>query len=232
MDEHHQHHQEAVMKTDRELEDDVLAELDWDPKISDPTEIAVAAYRGHVTLRGTVGSLHQRRAAVAAAKRVDGTYDVEDQLQVRILDDLARDDAEIRGAALQALEWNAQVGASAIDVAVDVGHVTLTGHVDWPYQKQAAEETVATMIGVLGVRNEIEVTGSMMEVGTLADRIGEAMRRSAQADADRISITIGDGSVTLEGSVTSWAEHDAAIAAASAAPGVRTVHDHLLVSDI
>jgi osmotically-inducible protein OsmY len=223
--------QEAIMKTDRELEDDIRAELEWDPKIPDPREIAVAARLGHVTLRGTVSGLHQRRAAAAAAKRVDGTFDLDDQLKVRIMDGLARDDADVRGAALQALQWNAQVPAASIDVAVDVGHVTLTGHVDWPYQKQAAEETVAAMVGVTDVRNEIAVAGTMMEVATLADDIGAALRRSAQADANRIAIHVHDGGVTLEGKVTSWAEHDAAIAAASAAPGVRIVHDHLLVRD-
>jgi osmotically-inducible protein OsmY len=217
------------MKTDSELEDDVLAELEWDPKIPDPAEIAVAARLGHVTLRGTVNSLHQRHAAVAAAKRVDGTFDVDDELKVRIMDELAREDAEVRGAALQALEWNAQVPASAIDVDVDAGRVTLTGHVDWPYQKAAAEDTVASMVGVTAVRNEIEVAGTLLEIGTLADRIGEALRRSAQADANRISVHVADGAVVLSGNVTSWAEHDAAIAAASAAPGVRIVHDHLLV---
>jgi osmotically-inducible protein OsmY len=220
------------MKTDQQLEDDVRAELQWEPRIPGPLEIAVAARRGHVTLRGTVGSLHQRRAAVAAAKRVDGTFDVDDQLKVRILDGPARDDAELRGVALQTLQWNAQVPADLVDVAVDTGHVTLTGHVDWPYQKAAAEETVADMAGVIDVRNEIQVAGTLMEIGTLADDIGAALRRSAQADANRITIEVRDGGVTLEGNVTSWAEHDAAIAAASAAPGVRIVRDHLLVRDI
>jgi osmotically-inducible protein OsmY len=220
------------MKTDHQLEDDVRAELEWDPRIPAPLEIAVAARRGHVTLRGMVGSLHQRRAAVAAAKRVDGTFDVDDQLKARIMDEPARDDAELRGVALQALQWNAQVPADAIDLAVDAGHVTLTGHVDWPYQKDAAEETVAGMAGVVDVRNEIEVAGTMVEIGTLADDIGAALRRSAQADANRITIHVHDGGVTLAGNVTSWAEHDAAIAAASDAPGVRIVHDHLLVRDV
>jgi osmotically-inducible protein OsmY len=218
------------MKSDRQLEDDLRAELEWDPAVDDPTEIAVAATRGHVVLRGTVGSLHARRAAVAAVKRVDGAYEVDDQLKIRLMDELARDDAEIRGAALQGLQWNVQVPASRIDVDVDFGHVTLSGHVDWPYQKQAAEDTVSSMVGVTAVRNDIEVTGRMLEVATLTDSIGAALRRSAQADADRISIRVDDGRVVLEGKVTSWAEHDAAIAAASAGPGVRVVADHLRVS--
>lgn len=217
------------MKTDAQLEQDLRAELDWDPKIADAEEIAVAAHRGHVTLRGTAPSFHQRRVAVSAAKRVEGTFDVDDRIEVRLMDDLAREDAEVRGAALQALQWNVQVPASRVDVAVDHGHLTLMGHVDWPYQKDAAEDTVATMVGVVGVRNEIEVTSRLGEVGKLADRIGAALQRSAQADANQIAIRVTDGGVVLEGDVTSWAEHDAAIAAASAAPGVRAVHDRLSV---
>jgi osmotically-inducible protein OsmY len=218
------------MKNDRQLEDDVRAELDWDPAINDPGAIAVAAYRGHVTLRGTLPSLHQRRTAVAAAKRVRGTFDVDDQLSVRLMDELAREDAELRGAVLQAFAWNVQVPAAQIDVAVDVGHVRLSGRVDWPYQRAAAEDTVSTMEGVVGVRNEIEVSGTQGETGEVADLIGDAFRRSAQADANRIRIRVDDGAVVLEGKVTSWSEHDAAIAAAYAAPGVRAVHDRLLVT--
>jgi osmotically-inducible protein OsmY len=218
------------MNTDRQLEDDVRAELDWDPAIDDPDEIAVAAHAGHVTLRGTVPSFHQRRTAVAAAKRVRGTFDVDDQLSVRLMDELAREDAELRGAVLQAFAWNVQVPAAQIDVAVDGGHARLSGRVDWPYQRAAAEDTVSTMEGVVGVRNEIEVSGTLRETGEVADLIGDAFRRSAQADANRIRIRVDDGAVVLEGKVTSWAEHDAAIAAASAAPGVRAVHDRLLVT--
>ena len=217
------------MKSDAELEQDLRAELDWDPEIADAEEIAVAAHRGHVTLRGTAPSFHQRRAVVRAAKRVEGTFDVDDQIEVRLMDALAREDAEVRGAVLQSLRWNVKVPAARIDVAVDHGHVTLMGHVDWPYQKDAAEDTVATMAGVAGIRNEIEVTSQLGEAGKLADRIGDALRRSAQADANQIAIRITDGGVVLEGDVTSWAEHDAAIAAASAAPGVRVVHDRLSV---
>jgi osmotically-inducible protein OsmY len=118
----------AIMKTNAQLETDVRAELDFDPEIPAAEEIAVAVQGGHVTLRGTAPNFHQRRAAVKAAKRVEGTFDVDDQVKVRLMDELARRDADLRGAALQALQWNVRVPASRIDVAVDGGHVTLTGH--------------------------------------------------------------------------------------------------------
>jgi osmotically-inducible protein OsmY len=118
------------VKTDAQLEADVRAELAWDPSIKDAQGIAVAAVRGTITLRGTVGSFHQRKAAETAAKRVQGTFDVDDQLNVRLMDDWAREDAEIRGAALQALQWNTLVPADRIDVKLDAGHMVLTGTVD------------------------------------------------------------------------------------------------------
>jgi osmotically-inducible protein OsmY len=217
------------VKTNAQLEADVRAELAWDPKIKDAEEIAVAADAGTVMLRGTVGSLHQRHAAITAAKRVLGTFEVDDRLDVRLMDGLARDDAEIRGAALQALQWNALVPAGRVDVHVDLGHVTLTGTVDWPYEKDAAEETVSLLTGVIGVRDEIEVKSPAAELNGMADSIRDAFKRSAQTHAKGIVITVADGAVILEGDVTSWAEHDEAVATASAAPGVQMVDDRLVV---
>jgi osmotically-inducible protein OsmY len=220
---------ETTMKTDAQLEADVRAELAWDPKIKHPGEIAAAADRGTVTLRGTVGSLHQRSAAVAAAKRVRGSLEVDDQLQVRLMDEYAREDAEIRGAAFQALQWNALVPADRIDVKVDLGHVVLTGTADWPYEKNAAEATVAALTGVIGVRNDIEVESTPIEVGEITDRITAALKRGAQTHANGIVVTVADGAAILEGDVTSWAEHDEAVATVSAAPGIRVVDDRLSV---
>lgn len=217
------------MKTDAQLETDVQAELDFDPKIKHAGAIAVGADRGIVTLRGTVGSFHQFLAAEQAAKRVAGTISVDNQLDVRLMDELARDDADIRGAALQALELNATVPADAIDVKVTGGRVVLKGTVDWKYQKDAAESTVSVLVGVLAVRNEIEVEAPATEAGALAYRIEDAFKRSAQMHADAIRITVDDGRVVLDGDVTSWAEHDAALAAASALPGVRGVDDRLSI---
>jgi osmotically-inducible protein OsmY len=222
--------EETTMKTDAELQGDVRAELAWDPKIKDAAEIAVAADRGTVTLRGTVGSLHQRRAATDAAKRVRGTFEVDDQLDVRLMDDYAREDAEVRAAALQALQWNALVPADGIDVQVEDGHLLLTGAADWTYEKEAAEATVAVLTGVVAVRNDIEVRTPAAETAAMAERISEALRRSAQTHAKGITITVADGAVILEGTVASWAEHDEALATASAAPGVRLVEDRLSVT--
>jgi osmotically-inducible protein OsmY len=217
------------MRPDDELAADIRSELTWDPKIKFPAEIAVDARDGVVTLRGTVGSFHQKRAAENAAKRVHGTIGVDDELQVRLMDEPAREDAEIRGTALQALTWNAEVPAERINVAVDLGHLTLSGIVDWRYEKDAAETAVSLLPGVIGVRNEIEVEAPALEADGVSAGISDALTRSAQVHADDIRISVLDGNVTLAGDVRSWAEHDAAVAAAFSAPGVRDVDDQLSV---
>ena len=145
------------MLTTTALEDDIRASLLDDPRIPDPSEIAVLAEDGVVTLRGTVGSFKQRRAAVSDARNADQDYDVRDELNVRLLDEWAREDADIRGIALQILMWDVEVPAEAIDVKVSEGWVTLKGTVTYQFESDAAFEDVASLYGVVGITNEIKV---------------------------------------------------------------------------
>jgi len=139
-------------------EDAVREVLSLDQRIPDPDQVAVSADAGIVTLRGTVGSFGQRRAAVHDAANVVGVDDVNDELKVRLLDESRREDADIRGMALQILMWDADVPAELIDVKVDEGWVTLTGDVSYQFESDAAFEDVADMLGVVGVTNSIRVT--------------------------------------------------------------------------
>ena len=139
-------------------EDAVRRVLSLDQRIPDPDQVAVSAEAGIVTLRGTVGSFGQRRAAVHDAANVVGVDDVNDELKVRLLDESRREDADIRGMALQILMWDADVPAELIDVKVDEGWVTLTGDVSYQFESDAAFEDVADMLGVVGVTNSIRVT--------------------------------------------------------------------------
>ena len=144
-----------------QIEADVRAELASDPRLPYVDEIAVDVYGGGVTLRGTVGSFAQQRAAVADARRTRGVIDVYDELQVRLLDDNRREDAEIRGAALQRLVWDPEIPGSYLDVHVADGWVTLKGEVDSQYQSDIAFEHVASLYGVTGVTNDIKVVEEM-----------------------------------------------------------------------
>ena len=145
------------MPTDAVVEDQIRGLLSQDPRLPAPDEVAVSATDGAVVLRGTVGSFSQRRAAVSNARKVPGVYDLDDQLQVRLLDDARRGDAEIRGVALQIMHWDTQVPDDMIDVSVDEGWLTLTGIVNYQFESDAAYADVAALQGVLGITNKIEV---------------------------------------------------------------------------
>jgi hypothetical protein len=149
---------EGFVRTNAQIEDDVRSELQLDPRIPEPVEIAISASDGLVTMRGTVGSFSQRRAAAGDARKISGVYDLDDRLQVRLLDDYMREDAEIRGAALQRLMWDVEIPASTVDVKVEDGWVTLKGDVDYQFQSDDAFDDVAGLFGVIGVTNEIRVT--------------------------------------------------------------------------
>jgi osmotically-inducible protein OsmY len=140
------------------IEDAVRDSLVLDPRLPDPEQVAVSADGDTVTLRGTVGSFSQRRAATDDAYDIDGVDYVEEELKVRLLTESRREDADIRGMALQILTWDAQVPADLIDVKVDDGWVTLTGDVSYQFESDAAFEDVADMLGVVGVTNNIRVT--------------------------------------------------------------------------
>jgi osmotically-inducible protein OsmY len=146
------------MLTDTSLADAVIANVGSDPRIPESLEISVAANDGIVTLRGTVESFSQRRAAAQDAKLVDGTYDLDNQLKVNLIGANRRDDDEIRGAALQNLVWDVDVPSDFVDVKVSDGWVTLTGDVSYQFESDAAYDDVASLYGVIGVTNEITVS--------------------------------------------------------------------------
>jgi hypothetical protein len=141
-----------------QLENDVIARLEGDPRIADSAEIAVAGDGGIVTLRGTVERLSQRRAAERDALGVEGVYEVINHLKVNLLGADRREDDEIRGAALQTLIWDGEVPSDRIDVKVQDGWVTLKGGVHFQFESDAAFADVARLNGVAGVTNEIRVT--------------------------------------------------------------------------
>jgi len=144
--------------TQTQLEDDVQSRIALDPRIPDPVEIAVSGDNGIVTLRGTVESFAQRRAAVKDAEATEGVYAVEDELDVDLLGEYRREDDEIRGIALQLLEWDIEVPAGSIDVQVEDGWVTLTGLVEFQFESDSAFDDVASLYGVVAITNEIVVS--------------------------------------------------------------------------
>jgi len=206
---------------------DVNDELFWDPKV-DNEAIAVSADDGKITLRGTVGSLREKREAKKAAQRVFGVISVDNKLQVRLMGDSKRADADIRGDLLQALMLDSFV-PSTVDVKVDDGFATLTGTAEWQYQRDEAELIASAIVGILDISDEIKLVNATPKAGDVKDSIKDAFKRNAKLDADDLSVTSSNGTVTISGFVSSWSEHDEALEAAWAAPGVTDVDDLMVV---
>ena len=214
--------------SDYDLEQLVRDELTWDPKL-DAKAIAVTADDGVVTLRGNVSNFRQKREASKDAERVAGVRKLENKLDVQILDRDRRDDSELRGAVLQALMLDTVV-PSTIDVEVVDSFVTLTGTSSWRFERDEAEFVASNVPGVISVVNDVDIVPPAPSATDLKHSIEKAMERNAKLDADSVSVDSSNGTVTLRGTVSSWADHDEAVSAAWAAPGVTRVKDHILVA--
>ena len=214
-------------RSDNSLLDDVVLELKWDPKISSASDIAVAVKDGVVTLSGFVPSFWEKDAAEKAVKRVYGVRGIANDIEVKLF--WQRTDPEIARDAVHELERHVSIPADRIKVTVKDGWVRLEGTVDWEYQKSLAQSAMKKLKGVSGVTNKIQVTpkASSAEVKS---KIEEALRRSAELDARRITVEIEGSTVKLYGSVSSWAERDEAERAAGSAPGTTMVENHILVN--
>ncbi|MDB5329048.1 MAG: hypothetical protein JWP03_199 [Phycisphaerales bacterium] len=213
--------------TDNDLREDVVHELEWEPSV-DAAHIGVAVKDGIATLTGTVNSYAEKFAAESAAKRVYGVRAVVNEIEVKLPGSSARTDEDIARDCVNALATNVSVPADNIKVTVSNGWVTLEGEVDWQYQKDAAESAVRYIRGVRGVTNLVMIK-PRVSPEELKSKIEEALKRTAELDARRITVEVDGGKVILRGSVQSWAERDAAEREAWSAPGVHTVENYITV---
>jgi len=216
------------MKTDAQLQTDVLAELRWQPSF-DAANIGVSAHDHVITLSGQVAHYMERSAAESAAKGVYGVNAVANEIDVQLIGSSHRTDQDIAEAAVNALKWDIEVPNDKVKIIVTKGNVTLSGSVDWQYQRDAAARCVQYLIGVVSVSNAITIK-PQVKWSEVRNEIEDAFRRNADLDARRIDVSTRDGIVTLNGNVSSWAERDQAVSAAWAAPGVKSVNDELSVA--
>jgi osmotically-inducible protein OsmY len=216
------------MKTDMELQQDVMDELKWEPTLK-AAEIGVAVKDGIVTLSGYVDSYVKKLVAERAAARVFGVRAVAEAIQVRLPGSLQRSDEDIAGMVVNVLDWNVLVPHDRVKVHVQDGVVTLSGEVDWGYQKFAAEEAVHHLMGVVWLNNQITVKPTI-KPQDIKDKIVSAFQRNALLDSRRIKIETSGGKVILSGSVRSWGERAEAQWAAWAAPGVFEVENDIKIS--
>src|SRR5215469_8448979 len=144
------------MRTDEEIQADVLEELKWDSRVQ-PNEVGVVVKDGVVTLTGWVDSYMKKIAAEEAAHRVRGVKAVANDIEVRLPGSAERTDADLAKAVLNALKWEADIPAGKLDVTVSQGWVTLKGEVEYVFQVRDAERAVRRHAGVKGVTNLIGV---------------------------------------------------------------------------
>jgi osmotically-inducible protein OsmY len=211
---------------DKTLRQLVVDELDFEPKI-DAAHIGVAVDHGVVTLTGHVSNYAEKIAAEEAVRRVKGVKAIAEEIEIRFPSSFpGTSDDEIAKQAVAMLGWHTSLPKDRIQVKVQQGWITLSGEVDWYYQKEAAAETVRRLNGVRGVNNLVIIKSRVLP-SDVRQRIEQALKRNAEVEANSISVTVADGNVILEGKVKAWHERQIAEQAAWAVPGVRAVQDKL-----
>jgi osmotically-inducible protein OsmY len=219
----------TMTRTDEQIQRDVLAELKWEARVQ-PNEIGVSVKDGVVALTGWVDSFVKKWAAERAAQRVQGVKAVANDIEVRLPSSAERADPDLASAVTRALEWDALVPSQNIQVRVTRGWVTLSGEVEWQYQRREAERAVRRLSGVRGVTNEITVRPRVRPQPEEVRRaVAEALVRSAETAGNRVEVVVDGERVILNGTVRSWLAREEAERIAWSAPGVVAVENRIVV---
>jgi len=216
------------MKTDMQLQQDVIEELKWDQSL-DATKIGVEVSGGVVTLAGHVDSYSQKWHAESAVQRVSGVKALAVEIDVSLPGSSQRTDADIARSVENVLQWSAYLPADRVSVMVEAGWITLSGEVDWEYQKLAAVNAVSQLMGVKGIRDQIGLRPAVSS-HSIKSEIEAALNRRSKANAHNVKVEVHDANVTLPGSVDNWSERELARRTAWGTPGVHKVLNNISIS--
>jgi osmotically-inducible protein OsmY len=216
------------MKTDANVQQDVLAELKWEPSVN-ATDIGVEVKDGVVTLAGHVDSYSEKWNAERAAQRVYGVKALAVEMDVRLPGSSKRNDGDIARSAENVLQWTTYLPTNSVKVMVEAGWITLTGEVEWGYQREAAAHAVRNLMGVTGVSDDIRVKPTVTR-GAVKGDIEAALKRRAHADANNIAVAVNGNDVTLSGTAHTWSERMLARNTAWGTPGVHSVVDNITIT--
>ena len=216
------------MKTDSQLQQDVMAELKWEPAVH-AEQIGVEVKDGIVTLAGHVDSFPAKWNAERAAQRVAGVKALAVELDVKLAGSDQRTDADVARSCENVLLWTTYLPKDSVKVMVEDGWVTLTGQVHWAFQRTTATAAVRYLAGVKGVSDQISIQPGVAAAVVKSD-IEAALKRRAVSEANGIKVLVNGSEVTLSGRVPTWAERDAAGSAAWASPGVTNVVDNIAIA--
>ena len=213
------------MRFDRDIKQDLESELKWDPDIN-ATDVGVTVKKGVVSLTGYVPFYMQKYEAENAAKRVKGVLGIANDIEVHLPSSHQKTDPELARAAIEAISIELPSSHDRFKVIAKDGWLTLEGDAEWQYQRNQAESATRKLHGVKGVINRVVLKPRVAPVEIKA-KIEHAFKRSAEGDAQHISVTADGGEVILAGAVSSWSEKQEAERTAWRAPGVVRVHNHI-----
>ncbi|TYB79498.1 BON domain-containing protein [Bizionia myxarmorum] len=217
------------MKTDLEIKQDVLEELEWQPILRD-AQIGIEVKFGIVRLSGIVRNLAEKLVAENTAKKIIGVKAVADDIEVKIQGNFT--DTDLTTKINFDLEWNTSVPEENIDVKVEDGHVFLSGNVKWGFQKSEAEKSLQYIDGIKSITNTISINSINSEKESpinIEQNINRAFERSASIDAKNITVLVEGNTAILQGKVNSIKEKDDAQIAAYLAEGITNVKNELKV---